>query len=432
LLQAPSRQRSIALPRHAPVVLAAALGVAILAWLGLTGFAWTDYDDEASHAYLALVHGDVSQFLALCPAYGGSLVLRAPVALLPGLWGGGELAVFRAVSLPCMAAAAVLGVWLSVRLRDLGVSPLARWSALALLVTGPVSLRALDLGHPEELLVATLCVAAVLAARSGRWGWAALALGLAIGAKPWAVLAIGPVLVALPRHRVRTLVVAGLAAVSLLAPIAIAGHGSLAPTSQGLTSTGAIFQPWQAFWFAGSPDAKVRGLDGHIKKGYRGAPGWIDRVSHPLIVGLSLPLTLLWILRRRRRTTAPGDELLLLALLLHLRCLLDTWNTAYYAVGCVFALVVWETLVRRRPPLLGLAVTAGVWISFVELPYRVSPDALSVLYLAWSLPILGTLAWSAFGPIGDESGRRRFGSRARTTRSITRACAPSAATTASR
>ena len=82
--------------------LAAAAASAAMAWLGLYGFAWTDYDYEASGAYLALVHGHIGTFLQLCPGYGGSLELRAPFALLPGLWGAGELGVYRFVSVPSM------------------------------------------------------------------------------------------------------------------------------------------------------------------------------------------------------------------------------------------------------------------------------------------------------------------------------------------
>jgi len=48
-----------------------------------------------------------------------------------------------------------------------------------------------------------LCTAAVLCALNDRPTWAAVLLGLAIPNKEWAVLAVGPVLVALPRARVR-------------------------------------------------------------------------------------------------------------------------------------------------------------------------------------------------------------------------------------
>src|SRR5215211_5053128 len=88
-----------------PWALLALAGTALIAWMGLQGFAFSDYDREA-----ALAHGDVREFLGLSPAYGGSLIMRAPFALLPGLWGGGELAVFRAVAVPCLLAGVALGL----------------------------------------------------------------------------------------------------------------------------------------------------------------------------------------------------------------------------------------------------------------------------------------------------------------------------------
>ncbi len=91
-------------------------------WLGLYGFAWSDYETEVRPAYDALTHGHVLEFLRLAPAYGGSLVERAPFALLPGLWGGGALAVYRMVALPCLVAAAVLGVWLVAQMRTVGAT----------------------------------------------------------------------------------------------------------------------------------------------------------------------------------------------------------------------------------------------------------------------------------------------------------------------
>jgi hypothetical protein len=86
----------------------AGAGCATLAWLGLYGFAWSDYEDEARPSFEALTHGHVLEFLRLAPTYGGSLVERAPFALIPDLWGGGQLAVYRMVALPCLLASAVL------------------------------------------------------------------------------------------------------------------------------------------------------------------------------------------------------------------------------------------------------------------------------------------------------------------------------------
>src|SRR5580692_7725987 len=126
--------------------LMAGTGCATLAWLGLYGFAWNDYENEAQPAFAALVHGHLSSFLRLAPVYGGSLVERAPFALMPGLWGGGELAVYRMVALPCLLAAAALGVWLVAQLRRPGAggpgapgSRLARAVALGLCVANPLT-----------------------------------------------------------------------------------------------------------------------------------------------------------------------------------------------------------------------------------------------------------------------------------------------------
>ena len=52
----------------------AVLGAVALAWLGLLGFVFTDYEVEAAPAFAALTHGSYGLFLELSPAYGGSLI----------------------------------------------------------------------------------------------------------------------------------------------------------------------------------------------------------------------------------------------------------------------------------------------------------------------------------------------------------------------
>ena len=162
---------------HLAAFLGATLGVAVIAWLGLVDFSWNDYDLEASGAYRALSQGHIGTFVSLCPAYAGSMVLRAPFALVPGFWGGGELAVYRAVALPGLAALVVLAVWLAAQMRARGLPMLARVTAVALVSSGPVAERALELGHSEELLAAALAVGALLCALRGRTVWAGLLLG---------------------------------------------------------------------------------------------------------------------------------------------------------------------------------------------------------------------------------------------------------------
>jgi hypothetical protein len=383
----------------------AAAGTATMAWLGLYGFAWSDYDTEARPAFAALTHGHVLEFLRLAPAYGGSLVERAPFALLPGLWGGGQLAVYRMVALPCLVAAAVLGVWLVAQMRVAGRPTLWRAVALGVCVANPLTLRALELGHPEELLGGALCVAAVLLAARERPLWAGLALGLAIANKEWALLAVGPVLIALApppgarnwKPAILCMGCAGAVATIVLAPLALVGSSGFVASTRGAAAPpSAIFQPWQVFWFLGHHGPEVRGLFGEIKPGYRTAPAWVGALSHPLIVAVSLPLTALaW--RRSRR--GQSDALALLALLLLLRCVLDTWDTVYYPIPFVLALLVWESLgQQRRPAMLALSSTVLAWVSFQWLPAHVSADAQAAFFLAWTAPLATGLALHLYAP----------------------------------
>jgi hypothetical protein len=379
---------------HVPALLGALAGLLALAWLGLIGFAWTDYDGEAAPAFLALSQGHLVRFLELAPSYGGSLVLRAPFALIPSAWGGGELAVYRAQAVPCLLAAGALGVWLVARLRADGQPRLTRATALALCVASPIALRALEIGHAEEILGAVLCLSAVLAAGSGRRVAAGVLLGLAIATKAWGVLAIGPVLLALPAGRWRALLVAAVVAVLVLAPLYAGSHSRLVAAGKGASQTGTLFTPGHVWWYIGKPGV-VMGSDGHVKPGYRVPPAWLGHVTHPLIVFLALPLTLLAVARRRRGL---GDALLLLALLLHLRCLLDTWNNVYYCLPFLFALLGWETVARRRPPVLTLASTFALWALFTKLPGHVPPDAQAAIYLLFALPAAIALALALYAP----------------------------------
>ncbi|HKH79123.1 MAG TPA: hypothetical protein VK272_13930 [Solirubrobacteraceae bacterium] len=389
-----------ALRENAVCASAAAASSAAMAWLGLYGLAWNDYDNEVRPAYQALVHGHLARFLALAPAYGGSLIERAPFALVPGLWGAGQLAVYRAVALPCLLAAAALGVWLVAWMRSRGRSTLARAVALGLCVANPVTLRALELGHPEELLGACMCVgAALLAIRAPdsrrRALLAGALLGLAIANKGWALLAVGPVLFALsPTQRKQCLASALLVSALLLAPLALVGSGGFLASTRAVAAPAAstIFQPWQLWWFFAHHGALVHGLFGAPKPGYRIAPAWAGAVSHPLILASALALAA-WLWRRARRAALPGPQALLaLAFILLARCVLDTWDTEYYTLPLLFALLAWELSWRERhPPALTLAVTVVVWLDFQWLPAHVSPDAQAAFFLVWSLALAAWL-----------------------------------------
>lgn len=408
---------------NALCALSACAGSALLAWLGLYGFAWNDYDTEARPALEALLAGHLAAFARSAPAYGGSLLERAPFAALAQLWGGGQLAVYRMAALPCLLAAAALAVWLAARMRAQGEGTFARAVAVAVCVASPVTLLALEAGHPEDLLGGVLCVAAVLLAARGRALWAGLALGLAIANKEWALIAAGPVLLALaPALRVRCAAACTACAASLLAPIALLSTGGfVAGTRAVASSSSVIFQPWQAWWFLGAHGALVHGLFGQPKPGYRVAPAWTGQVSHPLIVLVAAGLSLvLWARVRRRPLSRAGEReaLLALALVLLARCMLDTWDTAYYAGPLILALLAYEACaVAAGPPLLALAVSVLVWVNFQWLPLHASADAQAALYLAWSLALAAWLAARLLAPTG---ARRSVGAQPTTVSSVGR------------
>jgi hypothetical protein len=404
------------LRENALCTLAAAGASAAMAWVGLVSFTWNDYETEALPAMQALMHGHLRAFFTSAPVYGGSLLERAPFALLARLWGGGELAVYRLLALPCLLAGLALAVWSAARLRAQGAGRLTRAVTVGLCVANPLAFAALELGHPEELLAGVLCVAGVLIALRGHPQWAGLALGAAIADKQWALLALGPVLLALPARRLLCTAVAAGASAALLAPFLLIAPAQFRASAHLAASPGStIFQPWQLWWFLGHHGHLVRGLWGNVKPGYRVAPAWAGPISHPLILALGLALTLVaWArlragahpsapapvqARRSRRErlealephTRESRALALLALLLLVRCMLDTWDIVYYPLPFVLALGAWEALSLRRVPALALAAAVAAWAEWAWLPLHVSADVQAGFFAAWSLPLAGGL-----------------------------------------
>ena len=390
---------------------ATAVALLVTAWFGLHGSTWPDWFFEARPAVDALMAGHVMHFLQLAPVYGGSLILRAPFMLMTKLWHGGELSIYRASAAPCLAATGALGFWLIVRMRARGSSAFARAVTVLLCVANPLTLPALQLGHPEELLGAVLCIAAVLCALDDRPIWAAVLLGLAIANKEWAVLAAGPVLLALPRARVRAALITGAVAGAVLAPLLLAGtSGFVAQAGAVGLRTGGIFQPWQIWWFLGAHAPATK---------YRIPPGWVATLGHPIVIAVMPPLTALyaWV-RRGKATRLPNDLLLLLALLLALRCVLDPWDTSYYSLPFLLTLLTWESLSFTRPPMLTLTVSFVAWLIFRETSSisvaHLSLDAQAMVFTIVSVPAIAALAATLYVPgvrwlLGPRPGHERRG-----------------------
>jgi hypothetical protein len=359
--------------RLTPWLLALA-GAAIVLYLGTPteDIYWSDFNTEAWPAFDKLIHGDVTGFLAASPvAYGGSMLLRAPAAVLAV----DEPTVYRLGVIPCVIALAILATHLAARARR--THPDTRWWLLVIALAGasPLAWKAVWYGHPEELLTTALAVGAILAALDRRAILAGLLLGTAMACKQWAILAVLPTALALEHKHLKMLATAAGSALALLAPIVLADPGAYAAAQQGAISSAQWFRPRQLWWPFGSP-----ATDPDAPPGATVTPDWLATVAKPLIVALSVPLAALAV--RRPRT----DAMLLFALVMLMRCVLDPWNSVYYHLPLVIALVAWEVLDGRRIPLLGLAATGATWLTFetYDAAYSSGPW---IAYLAWTLPL---------------------------------------------
>jgi hypothetical protein len=207
-------------------------------------------------------------------------------------------------------------------------------------------------------------------------------------------------LVALPSHRPRAMVIAGAVAAALMAPFLLGADGFAGQATAVGLHPGTLFFPFQVWWFFGA-HAPETALPTHSLMTLRTPPPWLGGLGHTLPLLIMPPLTILY--ARVRRVSRPhGTEvLLLLALLLVLRCALDPWDNAYYSLGWMLALVTWEALSRDRPPVLSLAATLAAWLGLratggfgIGLP----PDTEALIFLLICIPGVTALAAAVYVP----------------------------------
>jgi hypothetical protein len=351
-----------------------ALGcAALLLLLGSRQVFWGDYFVEAWPAYFGLRVDGLDKFLTLMPAYSGFVsLIGAPVALL----GAGMDWTFRLNALPGLLVLAGLATSLHARERA------HMLLAVALVAGSPAAYLALDAGHPEDVLAGAAAVAGVLAAVRTRATLSAVLLTIAILAKQTAVLALLPAALALPKPKLRVLIAPAAAALLVYGGLVLARPNGLSDVAGNVgAGAGAFFHPWQVWWPLGVPSSPQWAAAGH---GDITSPAWLAPIPHPLIVALALPLGAAW-WWRAGRDRPREDALALFALLALERCMLDPWNLGYYHLPLVLALAAWETE-RRRPPVIALAVTAAVWLTFQTFEVRTGLAPM-FMYLAWTLPL---------------------------------------------
>ena len=362
---------------NAPCALMALVGSATLAWLGLYGFAWNDYENEA-RAGLRRARARPRRAV---PAPGAGLrrLARRARALCAdprsvGRRRAGCLPHGRAALPARLRAARRLAGRAHARRGTSGASARGRARRCA----SPTRSRCAR----WKSAIPRSCSAPACASRPCCWPaterglWAGIALGLAFANKEWALLGAGPVLLALPAHRraACAAVAVGVAA-AVLAPLALVRSGGFV-TADSRHRRGAQSGSFSRGRCGGSSASTARSCTGRsawpspaIASRQAGRRRSATRSSS--LAGLAPGLGL-W-LRGRGGRAGVRSALLALALAMLLRCVLDTWDTEYYLLPFVLALLAWELGAPvMRPPVIALSVSVLAWLSFQWLPERVS------------------------------------------------------------
>jgi hypothetical protein len=365
------------------------------AWIAFATSGLGDYPMDAGPAVDALAHGDVGGFLGTHPDMGPvSILLRAPLAAIAG---AGEFAAYQWGSLACLLAAGVLGVYLASLARARGAGEVTQLVIAGVCVVNPLSVSALEAGHPEEVLTAALLVGAVAVAWQGHVGRTALLLGLAVACKQWALIGVLPVLMALPEHRLRAALGAGGIALALILPGILASPGEFFETQRSLAVETQYVTPWSA-WYPGSAATTQAVPELGASVDVHHASDLVARISHPLILVVALAVPLGLALRRRLFSLTGAEAMGVLALLMLARCVLDPVDNLYYHEPFLLALLGWDALSTRGLPVRGL-VAAGV----LELLARWSeppldPAVFNTAYLAIAAAAAGAIVVSLLRP----------------------------------
>ncbi|MGH2980669.1 MAG: glycosyltransferase 87 family protein [Solirubrobacterales bacterium] len=387
---------------------ALALVVAASAWISFTPLMFGaypayigpgDYPIDAAQAVSALANGEVGDFLSLRPVMGPfSIILRAPFAALGD---GQQLGEYRWGSFACVLAAGLLGLYLARIARRLGSTGFVQVVIVAACLFNPLTFAALDSGHPEEILTASLAVGAVAVASQGHAARAALLLGLALASKQWAVIAVFPVLMALPDRRLRAALGAAAVALVLTLPGFLVDPGGFLASQRNAASTHSFVDPWSVWYpIAGSvPGVVAAGSDGVITgEPFEGGSEFLGRYAHSLIVLTAIALPLALAVRRRGFELSGADAMALLALLALLRSALDPVNNVTYHEPLLLALVGWDALENRGPPvraLAGAALALLFWRLWLQNP---DPAAFNAAYIAVVVPLGLAIARSLLRP----------------------------------
>ena len=240
----------------------------------------------------------------------------------------------------------------------------------AMLLTPAWTVLSVRWGHLDDVLAMTGAIVAVRAVSAGRPVLAGAALAAAIAAKPWAV-AFLPLLLVLPRGRLRAAAMAAAGTAAAWAPFLLANPRTLS----------ALHPPVALSPASGLHTLGARG---------RTIPAW-GRTAQLVVsptVALAVSLTRRW----------PGVLLVAVAV----RLALDPQDNAYYIGSAALAAAVFDLLgTSWTIPWTTLATVVCLWQPFVhDFPHRLQTttglthwwfahqEAVGALHLVWSVVVV--------------------------------------------
>jgi hypothetical protein len=343
--------------------------------------------DDAAPAIDALIHGRLSDLPDVQPLMGlTSIVGRAPFAAAGDAWGD-TVDVYRFGAFACLWALAALALALGRSLRR--VSTIGAVVVVGLVMFNPATRDALRAGHPEELLLAATAVGAVwLTLRAATTASGVLA-GLAIGTKPFGVFTLLPQAIVAGRRRVATLATAIAVGAVLALPLPLLSPHTYVDGSKALAKHTRVYAT-SIWWPLGhARELRVSPGVGPETVTVRLMPLGFDRGTGTIVAAVfALAISLAAGIRRGEDLGA--DALGLLGAIFFARSFFDPQNLEYYAAPGFAALIAWEVLARRRPPILSLVAVAFDALTFHDGLGHAGLQ--SAVFLLWIVPLTAYLA----------------------------------------
>lgn len=329
----------------AMVLTLAAIAALSVAW-GMPEKGTAEYAVDGQPAVEAVANGDLGQAVSGAQMGPISVLLRAPIRVLIG---SGNERLEYAVGAWLLVFVALLLI--AVAISRCGAQPFANRHVIAaagIAALNPLSISALSIGHPEELMTGALCVTAVAMAATDGIGFKAFGvLLLALATKQWALIAIGPFVAASACRGRDVLSLAGLGA------LVVAGLTLLSPDGLNrqlqMIHSSDFLMPYNVWWLI--VPSSGQGLDASSTGEV------VNWIGHPLTVLIPLAVSCVWMLVNRGQRASLSQSMWLLAGAVMIRGLFDPWNGLYYEAPLFAALaVIGATSNDWRRPLVALAI----------------------------------------------------------------------------